>query len=668
LDNEILSKKLWKLELSEYIVLSMVIIYSAVFSYYTIMMHYSFRSYAWDLGILVQSITSATKGMLFNNNVELYFSPSGSYFGVHFSPIYFMIIPFFYLVPKVETFFIIQSLVLSLSVIPVYLLTKHHLNDRLVALLFSVAYLLNPLLQSINWYYFPPQTFLPLLFLSATYFLKKRSMPLFLFFILLALMTTEQTSYLIALYIIYIAWEVRTELRSMFYLKKPSVSSLIPFITFAITIAWAIFARNVIYTLNPNPSPELKAVGNYSILDIKDVNEIPFKAIANPDLVFKAVHYEFPLKLLYIILTFAPSGFFALLSPVAILPALSWLFLSILSNHAPYYQLGFHYPALTLPFIIVATIEAIRKIPGHFDARSIRKVYRNLSIMLLLLGLILSVFTSPLSPIQKSRSFDLFRDYGITYPSLADETVKKTLNLIPKDALVLTTPTIFPHIATNINAYTIPPKNAPSPRLYTGQLRYLQSINYDYIFLAYLWDKNEADVIYNKFIRNEDSYGLFIKGPGIELYKRGYVGSAENLAIKFSYQELFATVYSKIIDDSSSESGKVIMLESSPKEGNGVWFGPYITLLPGEYVANFKIKVDRLVNGKIIKLDIWSNSLKLELNSLEIYGGYFVKPLTWHIISVPFKINERTTDVEFRGIEASSDISIWLDYVEVVPK
>jgi len=366
LDVEILKKRIWKFELSDYLVLLAVSIYTFTFSYYSIMKHYSFRSYAWDIGILVQSIASATKGNLFINNVERYYSPTGSYFGVHFSPILFLVVPFFYLAPKVETIFIIQSFILSLSAIPLYLLAKRCLNDRLTALLFLAAYLLNPSLQGINWYHFPPQTFLPLLFLSATYFLKKRKIVPFFTFILLALMTVEQTSFIVALYAIYVTWEVRDEFKKTFHSKKVSAGAIMPFITLIAAIVWAIFAQNVIYTLNPNPSPELKAMRNFAILGVKSLNEIPAKIITNPNQVIKAIRYDFLEKIFYILLTFAPSGFLALLKPLAILPALSWLFLSILSNHAPYYQFGFHYTALTLPFITVATLGSHRGYTGNF--------------------------------------------------------------------------------------------------------------------------------------------------------------------------------------------------------------------------------------------------------------------------------------------------------------
>jgi len=47
--NATLSRKLWKFEVAEYMVLLMVGVYTVIFSYFTIMVHYSFRAFAWDL-------------------------------------------------------------------------------------------------------------------------------------------------------------------------------------------------------------------------------------------------------------------------------------------------------------------------------------------------------------------------------------------------------------------------------------------------------------------------------------------------------------------------------------------------------------------------------------------------------------------------------------------
>ena len=667
LNEKVLAKKFWKLEVAEYIVLLMIAIYVAIFSYFTIMRHYSFRSNAWDLGILVQSVASTARGEFFAYNVELYFSPTGSFFGVHFCPILFTLVPFFSLVPRIETLLIMQSVILALGSLPAYLIAKHCFNNRVTALLLSASYLLNPSLHGINWYDFTPQVFFPLLILSATYFLKKRKPVMFLFFMTLTLMTLEQASYFVALYAIYSAWELREDVKKLFSPKK-NVFSFLPFIALAIVIIWIILSFYVKHALNPNPPKELLALHNYELLEINNIAEIPAKALTNPDLLLKAIRFNLPSKMLYILLIFAPSGFVAFLSPIALLPASLWLALSVLSNWPPYYQLGFQYLAFTLPFILLATIEGMKNLSKFIDKQLVKKFLFRFPLLLLILGLILSIFVSPLSSIHKPGDFSYFRDYGITIPSSLDNKVTQTLKIIPNNAFVITTPTIFPHLSTNINSYVIPPFNSPSPGLFTGNLEYLKSIKHDYVFFTYYWDKTESEILYSEFINDTNSYGLFVMGPGVELYKKGYEGDPEKISIKFSYKEL-STANSVIVDDPSSESGKVMELKKSPTAGKLVWYGPYITLTSGNYTANFRIKADRIIDEKIIKLDVYSKSLsKSEIASYTVYGEDLSKSLTWQTFSIPFTVTQRTVDVEFRGLEATSNLTIWSDYVEVIPK
>jgi uncharacterized membrane protein len=664
---KMLSRKLCKLDLSLLVVILMVIIYSAVFSYYTIMKHYSFRSYTWDLGIIVQSISSATKGKLFTNNAELFYSPTGSYFGVHFTPILFVLIPFFYIAPRVETVLIIQSIILGLGAIPLYFISDHLLEDKLSSMLLAISYLLNPSIHGVNWYDFHTQSFFPLFVLATTYFLKKKRIILFLIFIIMTLMTMEQAAYFLILYLPYVGLQFKSKLKELFFYRKPSIESLTPFITLIVIVIWIYISGNMISALNPNPPKELKALDHYRILEIKDPIEIPIKAITNFDLVLKAMGFDLPSKILYIIITFAPTCFISLMSPLPILPAVLWLFLSALSNYPPYYQLGFQYSAFTIPFIYIGTVESLKYIWGEFNKEHLNRILSKISIIILIVCSVLSMLASPLSFIFRPGEFSYFRDYGISIPSRLDIILINVLKGIPDDATILVTATIFPHLSTNPNAYTIPPINTPSKDLFENNFRYLKGIKYDYILLSSFWDKEEANLIYENFIKGKDEFGMFIMGPGLELYKRNYEGPVIKFAIKFSYKELFLGD-SSIVDDPSSESGKVIMLKESSISNRYAWFGPYITLNPGNYTVNFRIKINKILEGKIMKLDVWSNSLKNAIGSVEILGENFSRPFVWHTFTLKINILTRVPDVEFRGLEVSKDVSIWLDYVEVIPR
>ncbi|MGD0329720.1 MAG: DUF2079 domain-containing protein [Nitrososphaeria archaeon] len=662
---EWLNKRIWKLTISEYIVIIITLLYGIIFSYYTILRNLSFRSNAWDLGIMVQSIASAAKGQLFINHVELYYSTTGSYFGVHFSPILFAVVPFFYLVPKVETVLIVQAFALALGAIPVYLIARHDFKMQFPALAISAVYLLSPSLQGINWYDFHPEAFLPLFILLATYFLKKRKPLLFLLGIILSLTTLEQASYFVALYAVYVFWEVRSELKESILQKKIKLFSLAPLLVFVMAISWAIFSGAVMKVINPNPPFELEALSNFSILNVNSLLEVPVKVITNPDLALNAIRFDFPNKMLYIILTFAPSGCISLLSPFALLPSIPWLVLSILSNYPPYYEFGFQYLVFTLPFVTIATIEGAKRLSDSTNEESTKRVLKKVSVLLLALGIILAVFVSPLSFLYKPGNYAYFRDYGISTPSLAENEVGEVLSLVPKDALIITTGTVFPQLSTDTNAYILPAANFPSPRLYNSNLEYLKTIKYDYIFITYLWDSDVSNVLYQEFVNN--AYGLTIKGPGLELYKRGYTGAPINIALKFSSSELSLTNQSIVAEDASSESGNVILYQPSSSANGNAWYGPYVTLVPGNYTANFRIKFDSIPSGKIMKLDVSSMSGSNELGSLEIYGSNITMPFTWYTFSISFSVGARTPNVEFRGFDIAANVGLSLDYVEVVP-
>jgi uncharacterized membrane protein len=481
------------------------------------------------------------------------------------------------------------------------------------------------------------------------------------------LMTIEQASYFVAAYVIYAAWEVKGEIKKLFTSKK-NVSAFIPFIIILIIIVWTLISSSVKHSINPNPSQELLATGNFRLLEIDNPAEIPAKVLTSPQLAVEALRFDLPNKMLYLVLTFAPSCFLAFLSPVTLLPSFLWLFTSLLSNWPPYYQLGFHYPAFTLPFISIATIEAIQNLIGSFNGRSIKKFLTRISVLLVIVGIILSMFVSPLSFPHKPGDFSYFRDYGTSIPSSLDNAVIEILKEVPENAKVLTTPIVFSQLATNTNAYVIPSKDSPSRRLYVGHVKYLQNINFDFIFFTYyFWDKNDANTLYDKFIKGNNAYRLFIVGPGLELYKRGYEGVPRKIGLRSSYKEINQGD-SVIIYDASSKSGKTLMLKSSPKADRVAWYGPYIALVPGNYTVNFRIKVDSLPEGKILKLDVWSNSLgkNAQIAKYDVYGKDFAKPLTWHTFSCSFSITERTTNVEFRGLEIASDVGIWLDYIDVI--
>jgi hypothetical protein len=479
-------------------------------------------------------------------------------------------------------------------------------------------------------------------------------------------MTLEQSSYFVAIYSLYVAWELRKWIRTTQIRRK--VWLYMPIASLVLAIFWIFLSSSVKYSLNPNPPEELLATGNFKVLGADSIAEIPVKMLTDPRSLFRALHYDLTKKIFYLVMTLAPSCFLCLASPIAMLPSLAWLIIALVSNWPPYYCIGFQYPAFTLPFVMIALIETLEKLSSYINSQKLGIFLTRISLFLLCVNLILSIFASPLSPLQQSGDWTNFRDYGITYPSTVDKTVMKILNKLPSDNIILTTSILFSHLATNDKVYIIPPLNIPSEKLYKETINYLSNIKYDYIVIAYYyWDKEDAYRIYNNLVLGKSEYRLYIYAPGFEIYKRSYQGNPELLSLRLSYKELI-TSGGIITDDVTSESGKVIKFRSSPEWGNYAWYGPYICLLPGNYTVKFKIKVDSIQTyGKILKLDVWSNSLGKTITSYEIHPEDISKALTWHTFTLRFNLPFRVTDIEFRGLEVADNVIVWLDYIDVIP-
>ncbi|MEM3526286.1 MAG: hypothetical protein QXV37_02630, partial [Candidatus Jordarchaeaceae archaeon] len=80
-----------------------------------------------------------------------------------------------------------------------------------------------------------------------------------------------------------------------------------------------------------------------------------------------------------------------------------------------------------------------------------------------------------------------------------------------------------------------------------------------------------------------------------------------------------------------------------------------------------RMKVDSLIDGRIVDLDVYSK-YKGRILLYSVYGKDISKPLTWHTFTISFSIKERVESVEFRGLNVASNITICLDYIEVIPE
>ena len=224
------------------IIVILILFYSIAFSGYTIFMHYAFKTYAWDLGIFTQSMWSTVNmGKPLFYTVETYVNPSQNFLGTHFSPILFLIVPFYAAFQSPTTLLVIQSFVLGLAALPIYWIARDKLNSNLWGLTFAAAFLLSPAVHSINCFDFHVQSFIPLFFAFTFYFIEKRKYISGILFAFLTLSTIEFAPVLVgALAFYFVLKRLFQSPRGSIYAVLKRIS--IPSFLVAISALWFLVA------------------------------------------------------------------------------------------------------------------------------------------------------------------------------------------------------------------------------------------------------------------------------------------------------------------------------------------------------------------------------------------------------------------------------------------
>ena len=123
---------------------------------------YTFRTHAIDLGVFNQAFSTALHGRLFYETPDLYAVPSGTFLGVHFNLLMFLILPVYALFPSPQNLLILQTVVIGLGAVPVYLVARRVLRMERTALAMALIFLVNPSILNLNLYDFHLEAFLPL--------------------------------------------------------------------------------------------------------------------------------------------------------------------------------------------------------------------------------------------------------------------------------------------------------------------------------------------------------------------------------------------------------------------------------------------------------------------------------------------------------------------------
>lgn len=264
-------------------------------SAWTVFRVYTFSTPTYDFGIFSQMFYSMKETGLPMTTLER--DGLLSHFQVHMSPIYYLLLPFYMLVPTPATLQVLQAIVITSAVIPLWKLARLHGLSGCKSMLVCTLLLLYPAFAGGTGYDIHENCFLTPLVLWLFYGIDRRNTVITAIAAILTLMVKEDA----AVYVAVIAlWLI---IKTLLHFKKPELKNLITgTIILCMSILWFLLAIGYLAKFGDgvmtNRYENFMYDGSSSLITvIKSVILCPMKAT------YECVDIE---KIEYIILTMLP--------------------------------------------------------------------------------------------------------------------------------------------------------------------------------------------------------------------------------------------------------------------------------------------------------------------------------------------------------------------------
>lgn len=176
-----------------------IILFTVFIAMASIARYNAYMAHNFDFGIFAQMFENMRRTGLADTTVER--NVLMSHFGVHFSPFYYVLLPFYAICPRPETLLVIQAFFVTAGAVPVALICKHFKFSELTTGLCCLMYLFYPTLANGCLYDFHENKFLTVLIMWAMYFIVKEKWVGIVIFCALILTVKEDA----AIYVMSIA-------------------------------------------------------------------------------------------------------------------------------------------------------------------------------------------------------------------------------------------------------------------------------------------------------------------------------------------------------------------------------------------------------------------------------------------------------------------------------
>ena len=382
--------------------------------------HDRFGTFSFDLGTYDQGVWLLAHFKMFDTVRGL------NILGHHMNLVLLLLAPFYRLGAGPEFLLAVQVLAQASGAVAIYLLARDRLADRWLAVVLGAVLLLNPTYQFLVWEYFHPDTLAiaPLLF--AYWAARAHRWGWFTVAAVLAVACKEDVALVVIVIGVLVA--VRENVR-------------IGMITAALSAFWYFVATRVLMKhflggLDPFYDSFFGNLG-------KSFGQVVKNALLRPGTTFDLATR--PDRVNYYGMMFTPVAFLCFLAPASLLVALPMLAVNALTTfpYARVYQ--YHYSALVLAGVMVATVEAVA---GAGRTPRARRALVGL-VAATTVGTTVAWGASPFSVLFDDGYWPLHNDARVAIQ-------RSALELIPKRASVSATYSYVPHLTHRTHIYDFP--------------------------------------------------------------------------------------------------------------------------------------------------------------------------------------------------------------------
>lgn len=385
---------------------------SGVVAWNTVCRYRIFSSSSFDFGIFAQMYENMAKTGMPVTTCER--NELLSHFYVHFSPIYYTILPFYMIFRSPDTILVFQTLLVTSTVFPVFLICKKHNLSNFICLAVSITVLFLPGFISPLYYDFHENKFLAVLILWLIYFMESnKSVGAYIFTVLILMVKEDAGLYVIFLALYYIAARQKY--------KKGLI---------ILGIAVVYFAAVLMFIQSGGESLMNARYGSYYIPGQDGMGLLVKNILSNPTLFVKNNFTEDTFVFIvymfapFLFVPFASSDFkkFILLVPMVVM--------NLMTPYSYQHDIGFQYTYGSASLIILLFIINIKDL----------KLTAKYTIC------ITAVFASVF--LTYTKKGDLLFDYSRRYTENRDnyDRYAQTLKSLPEDVSITADSFIIPHL------------------------------------------------------------------------------------------------------------------------------------------------------------------------------------------------------------------------------